>query len=728
MPTQFPAAIDTFTDPSASAPLNNPSHSSVHADLNAAILALEARVGITSSAVITSHDYRIHALESGGGGAVSSVFGRSGAVTAQAGDYTIAQITGLSASLAALQPLDATLTAISNNTNFFFNSAANANYLRLGGGTTAGQLRLLEGSGGGSNFAAIKSPATLAADYTLTLPTALPGSTAFVKSSNAGVLSFDTSTYLTGLSIGITVSGASPNDALFVDGHNSLARSDDFTFDGSIFATSNASVRGDLSLPARDTNGVLFMNGTVFSDPTFYYDYGAQVFGIGNASSHISSPEPGADTNGTGSGFSVRLGVGQDMIYTIDGFKAGNGSFSINIGGGGRATGTSDNSGLPGQGGDASTIVLIGVGGESDVFQGCPVGLPGIGGRVVLGAGGANIAGQSAAAAGSVQIGGAVDSDGVDANFQSGTCDFWTTTTFHGVTNFGPTFASFFEIATLAVDNSISLINNVTGSNSIVPLYIDRSLAGAGELSGAIVFGGALTSTQTFIQGYVAGGETDVFVYGSFPNIFGANGNYTNSAYRIYPASPTAAAGRIFNHFTINCSENQDYFDLQLAFSSHGIRAQRNSAGSGNPGSDWEIRGPGVAPGQTDLNGGNLVLSSGEATGTGNSSILIKAVAAGGSGTTDRLPSTVATFASGSLTYKDGYNEVYGTSTGQKHATAANQKQAWWNATPIVQPTTSVASATFADSGATVVHTASTFDGYTLSQIVKALRNTGLLA
>lgn len=57
-----------------------------------------------------------------------------------------------------------------------------------------------------------------------------------------------------------------------------------------------------------------------------------------------------------------------------------------------------------------------------------------------------------------------------------------------------------------------------------------------------------------------------------------------------------------------------------------------------------------------------------------------------------------------------------------------NSSQIGFFGTPkIAQPTTAGGSATFADSGATVVHTASTFDGYTISQVVKALRNLGLL-
>lgn len=47
---------------------------------------------------------------------------------------------------------------------------------------------------------------------------------------------------------------------------------------------------------------------------------------------------------------------------------------------------------------------------------------------------------------------------------------------------------------------------------------------------------------------------------------------------------------------------------------------------------------------------------------------------------------------------------------------------------PIAQPTTGVAAATFVANAGTAVNDASTFDGYTLKQIAKALRNLALLA
>jgi len=63
MAINFPTSLDVFTDPTASDQLNLPSHSGQHTDLNNAVEALEAKVGADSSAVTSSHDYKIAQLE-----------------------------------------------------------------------------------------------------------------------------------------------------------------------------------------------------------------------------------------------------------------------------------------------------------------------------------------------------------------------------------------------------------------------------------------------------------------------------------------------------------------------------------------------------------------------------------------------------------------------------------------------------------------------------------------
>jgi len=73
-------------------------------------------------------------------------------------------------------------------------------------------------------------------------------------------------------------------------------------------------------------------------------------------------------------------------------------------------------------------------------------------------------------------------------------------------------------------------------------------------------------------------------------------------------------------------------------------------------------------------------------------------------------------------------NFSLGTTTGTKIATATSQKLGFWNATPIVQPTTSISSAILICNEGTPITDLDTFDGYTLQKVVKALRNVGILA
>ena len=78
MPTNFPTSLDSFTNPASTDLMNSVTvpHNEQHANANDAIEALEAKVGVTSSAVTSSHDYRIAQLEAsgGGGGDFTNVF------------------------------------------------------------------------------------------------------------------------------------------------------------------------------------------------------------------------------------------------------------------------------------------------------------------------------------------------------------------------------------------------------------------------------------------------------------------------------------------------------------------------------------------------------------------------------------------------------------------------------------------------------------------------------
>lgn len=84
--------------------------------------------------------------------------------------------------------------------------------------------------------------------------------------------------------------------------------------------------------------------------------------------------------------------------------------------------------------------------------------------------------------------------------------------------------------------------------------------------------------------------------------------------------------------------------------------------------------------------------------------------------------------ATSTLTFSDAVNIAVNGTTGTKIGTATTQKLSLWNATPIVQPTTAVAAATFVANTSAIVNDTATFDGYTIGQVVKALRNMGVLA
>lgn len=111
------------------------------------------------------------------------------------------------------------------------------------------------------------------------------------------------------------------------------------------------------------------------------------------------------------------------------------------------------------------------------------------------------------------------------------------------------------------------------------------------------------------------------------------------------------------------------------------------------------------------------------------------AIGAGDNTTTIGNSSCVSCFISGNvvpelgMTIPDGTNITFDDGAGTKIGTNAAEKFAFWNKTPIAQPTTSIPGIT-ADHvvGGTNIKTSDTFDNYTVGQVVAALRAVGILA
>lgn len=172
----------------------------------------------------------------------------------------------------------------------------------------------------------------------------------------------------------------------------------------------------------------------------------------------------------------------------------------------------------------------------------------------------------------------------------------------------------------------------------------------------------------------------------------------------------------------------------------------RNSADTANL---FDVQGDGVAnvktrlrcgsQGMTDTGGALFVYAGNSAdfmsrwfNTAGTGVISIRTVSNGGqliiSDNTGTAGLTLDGQNSNALTFGAGRHIYFDTGTGTKIGTATNQKFAFWNATPIVQPTTAVTAATVVSGAGSNIKDTDTFDGYTVAQVVKALRNLGILA
>jgi hypothetical protein len=132
--------------------------------------------------------------------------------------------------------------------------------------------------------------------------------------------------------------------------------------------------------------------------------------------------------------------------------------------------------------------------------------------------------------------------------------------------------------------------------------------------------------------------------------------------------------------------------------------------------------GAGVRSGAITANVQNEIVIGADVTGAGSNT------------TTIGNSSCVSCFISGNvvpelgMSIPDGTNITFDDGEGTRIGTNAAEKFAFWNKTPISQPTTSITPVTIEHNGGGAIGANDTFGGYTLAKVVAALRNVGILA
>jgi hypothetical protein len=127
--TNFPASLDSLTNPTSSDSLNSPSHSAQHANSNDAIEALQAKVGADSSAVTSSLDYKVAQLEAISHGKILQVVYGTTSTLASTSSTTYSD-TGLSVTITPSSATNKVLVLVSQN-GCYKGSATSGNSLNL---------------------------------------------------------------------------------------------------------------------------------------------------------------------------------------------------------------------------------------------------------------------------------------------------------------------------------------------------------------------------------------------------------------------------------------------------------------------------------------------------------------------------------------------------------------------------------------------------------------------
>lgn len=248
MATTFPTTIDNFTNPQASDKTDSPSHAGQHTDLNDAVEALQAKVGADSSAVATSHDYKLANL-------------------------TVADITDLTATAAELNALDG-ITADVNELNILDGVTATAAELNItDGGSTAEKVLNTQ-----PKFSVKPSGTQSVADSTATkvqhATEVFDVGSDFDNATNYRFVAPITGYYLFTASVGVTnlADGKQVISYLYVD--------------GSVYCSGKAISASAGNDPIASTTDVIYLTAGQYVEHYMWHDHG------GNISTTVGSEVP----------------------------------------------------------------------------------------------------------------------------------------------------------------------------------------------------------------------------------------------------------------------------------------------------------------------------------------------------------------------------------------------------------------------------------------------------
>jgi hypothetical protein len=114
--------------------------------------------------------------------------------------------------------------------------------------------------------------------------------------------------------------------------------------------------------------------------------------------------------------------------------------------------------------------------------------------------------------------------------------------------------------------------------------------------------------------------------------------------------------------------------------------------------------------------------------GTENETVIGNSLVGNGSNTVTIGNSAITdTYLRGNMHLEGSPVIYFDTATGTKIGSDSTEKLAFWNKTPIVQPTTAISGAAIVHGTGTTIKADDTFGGYTLAQIAQALINVGIL-